>query len=1424
MTSSAATHQQVTKFYETYKQEISSISNELEFYSAASYEEFCGIVSAWLSTKSLTLGQKTEAIQILLNTALREFPGFVEPLVKCTLYLIDVLSKGAVDEDDVAPVLKKFAYMINNDEMVKECIESPSLLQKADILESATDFNRKIIKINTSLLYKQQKYNLLQEESEGYSKLVQGILHQKISKASEIYELIGYFDLDPNRVADLIVQIGAASYDRAKDGNYYLTFLKKLDVSSKRLCNILGFVLSSDSFDSDGCFDFVSILLRSGLVRLEDLYPYLEPDDASFQAFGSKAKLGDGAGVSTSKMSLPSKLGSLDDMDNNDMIIVESDNKDDKAVVKAKGRDGIINSKALLFSALLRNGLLHEALSVFKRLQWPMESLLNSMNMTFFSNCLETCIEPLYAEVRIRKNSMTETEINQQGDNPLVCNSIDDFYSKVCPVLLKFGKFGFTVKLLSKLIRIGCKHVKEREDLWFELVRHVLTKNQETNVGYIIMLQKMFEEFPSKDIKYKIYSCLDNETKRGAVIETRRILRRITKDNYKEFGRALSKLCHENPFSCFNTILDQIEAYDNLIHPMVDCLRYLTPFEYDLMLWLTTSRISSSSKPRLKEDGTNYSQWLSNLSQFIVQLYKKYSPTLKIDFLLEYVYYNGLSRSGDFVDSLVILTDLVKSMTGIEQLLDGLSDNYLEGLSGGRLLRQETINSTNNGAFGKNSMKLLASINEIGLVTKLGIFLYELREKTLFNDTYSDINPKIVSSNYDNFHSAFVLYKNFITYCVNINDQLHSKFDKDDDIYYALLNREMLNVTDEVRNISGGSMKDEDMLMDLFWLLDYSLVSVPVGRYNYEIEKLKISCRQVETSLAQKAEFYPSSNEVKRLAKEKEKLELLISKLEVELRNRTESVEKNLQHLQETLVTVDFDTIDWELFVKKCLYPRIKISPLDAMFSAKFLSIVKGSCKKGDMVILKMVQLLSDYNYTFTSSLSLSESNNYGRLFAGLLKELDARKDPDDYSSYHIYSQLTESFKKLLLSEDDLKIRNAIVVLDKLTTNFPLFKDFGMTLIKTMDTVYDHLIKEGKDDLKVMANRYKGQLSVSESSLLSSIYQKPNFVDVSVTANQEDDKSVLSEYEEGMIDIPSANGTKNDSDTKEKAQESKRPDVKKEDIQSSRKPDQARKDPVAVGNNDKKQTPYRTDDNYRYRKDNLPDRKGFEKGKPYDSERRPSPRFGGAYNDAASRSPRIPSDNRNSRDLVNKVPREALKDNRDDNYYRATPSSSKPADRNDQERDYKGSSSAETSQKRPHDRTDGRNADLNRNQYVEAWVDNSGNSKKRAKVESSASPKKPNVSYDEPRYVERRDNRGSSDYNKSKETFQISRSSGAKQGQDDEARAEKKFEFRQGRYRRVIPSAMDALNNIQRSNYDNRPRGSNPENSRETKKYDNRRR
>ena len=90
------------------------------------------------------------------------------------------------------------------------------------------------IRTNTAIYYRQSKYQLYREESEGYAKLLtvlnnggEGALSDDTAAAvlSTVLALIGFFDLDPNRVLDLVIDAFEREPAGGPGANAYLRLL-----------------------------------------------------------------------------------------------------------------------------------------------------------------------------------------------------------------------------------------------------------------------------------------------------------------------------------------------------------------------------------------------------------------------------------------------------------------------------------------------------------------------------------------------------------------------------------------------------------------------------------------------------------------------------------------------------------------------------------------------------------------------------------------------------------------------------------------------------------------------------------------------------------------------------------------------------------------------------------------------------------------------------------------------------------------------------------------------------------------------------------------------------------------------------------------------------------------------------------------------
>lgn len=93
--------------------------------------------------------------------------------------------------------------------------------------------------------YKQQKFNLLREESEGFAKAItelnQNFAITKLT-SEQLYDrlmaLIGYFDIDPNRMLDLVIE----SFEyHLQYTEIYVNLLNLLHFDQTTLCQLIGF-------------------------------------------------------------------------------------------------------------------------------------------------------------------------------------------------------------------------------------------------------------------------------------------------------------------------------------------------------------------------------------------------------------------------------------------------------------------------------------------------------------------------------------------------------------------------------------------------------------------------------------------------------------------------------------------------------------------------------------------------------------------------------------------------------------------------------------------------------------------------------------------------------------------------------------------------------------------------------------------------------------------------------------------------------------------------------------------------------------------------------------------------------------------------------------------------------------------------------
>jgi THO complex subunit 2 len=164
-----------------------------------------------------SLQERTNVAVTVLTDAWEECPVLEDVLVDCLWLCSSILSTSPDTETSTTAFIEILKSLLQVPDRTSfwtklQCNLVPILLE-ASGLASEQELLKKLKIHNTQVHYKQQKYNLLQEESEGYSKvlhfLVSGCHQQEDAnqQLSRLRQLIGAFELDPNRVLDILLDV-----------------------------------------------------------------------------------------------------------------------------------------------------------------------------------------------------------------------------------------------------------------------------------------------------------------------------------------------------------------------------------------------------------------------------------------------------------------------------------------------------------------------------------------------------------------------------------------------------------------------------------------------------------------------------------------------------------------------------------------------------------------------------------------------------------------------------------------------------------------------------------------------------------------------------------------------------------------------------------------------------------------------------------------------------------------------------------------------------------------------------------------------------------------------------------------------------------------------------------------------------------------
>lgn len=209
------------------------------------------------------------------------------------LLLLDLETQNVKDKskrDNFISFLAASSNRLISDHLLKERLEFETT-GEAQIIANRKHAQTKFIKLKTRLFYKQQKFNLFREESEGYAKLITELTQEENLDVDYMIEvvqsLIGCFNLDPNRVIDVILECFECRIELHK---FYIELIRRFFDNKSSLTQIIAFKFNFYHNDVSLCtaanlYQVTAILIKNKLIDLNDVWDYVLPTDLEIDEF-----------------------------------------------------------------------------------------------------------------------------------------------------------------------------------------------------------------------------------------------------------------------------------------------------------------------------------------------------------------------------------------------------------------------------------------------------------------------------------------------------------------------------------------------------------------------------------------------------------------------------------------------------------------------------------------------------------------------------------------------------------------------------------------------------------------------------------------------------------------------------------------------------------------------------------------------------------------------------------------------------------------------------------------------------------------------------------------------------------------------------------------------------------------------------------
>lgn len=1109
----------------------------------------------------------------------------------------------------------------------QERCEEEFLWEAEMIKIRAADLKSKEVRVNTRLLYQQTKFNLLREESEGYAKLV--TLLCQVPKSSTknaaaavvgiIKSLIGHFDLDPNRVFDIVLEC----FELQPDNHVFLELIPIFPKS--HASQILGFkfqyyqrVEVTDPVPS-ALYQLTALLVKEHFIDVDSIYTHLLPKDEEaieqYNAFAAR-RLDEANKIG--KINLAATGKDLMEDEKQGDVTVDLFTALDMEMEAAAERSSELESSqtlGLLMGFLAVDDWYHAHL-LFQRL-----SVLNPVEHVRICDGLFRLIEKsissvyeLVCQMHLGSCSTSSGVASDAAEstNTSIKRSFVDLPKELFEMLSSVGPYLYrNAILLQKVCRVLrgyyicalelCNnghgafssettyigenrsprlHLKDARLRIEDALGTCLLPSLQLIPANPAVGQEIWElmNLLPYEVRYRLYGEWERNdeqlpmilaARQTAKLDTRRILKRLAKENLKQLGRMVAKLAHANPMTVLRTIVHQIEAYRDMITPVVDAFKYLTQLEYDILEYVVIERLAQGGRDKLKDDGLNLSDWLQSLASFWGHLCKKY-PSMELRGLFQYLV-NQLKKGNGI--ELVLLQELVQQMANV-QYTENMTEEQLDAMAGSDTLRYHATSfgvTRNNKALIKSTNRLRDALfpkDDPKLAVPLLLLIAQHRSVVVISADVPYI--KMVSEQFDRCHGTLLQYVEFLSSAVTptsayalliptLDELVHLyhldpevafliyrpvmrlfKCQKYSDSFWPLDLSEPVNaITADKESETGDSLDTLILVLDssrkaitwsnlletiktmlpskawnslspdlyaTFWGLTLYDLYIPRSRYESEISKQHTALKALE-ELSDN-----SSSAITKRKKEKERIQESLDRLTLELQKHEEhvaSVRRRLTHEKDKWLSSCPDTLKINMeFLQRCIFPRCTFSMPDAVYCAMFVNTLHSlgtpffnTVNHIDVLICKTLQpmicccteyevgrlgrflyetLKTAYYWKSDESIYERECGNMPGFAVYYRYPNSQRVTYGQFIKVHWkWSQrITRLLIQCLESTEYMEIRNALIMLTKISSVFPVTRKTGINLEKRVAKIKG----DEREDLKVLATGVAAALAARKPS------------------------------------------------------------------------------------------------------------------------------------------------------------------------------------------------------------------------------------------------------------------------------------------------------------------------------------------------------